>query len=152
MNKVSQVQIYLIIACVLLVACNKPEDKVQQSRGEVAVVDSLAERQAQALNVVAAYPMEEWGDDILVRIRDKAGAAVSDEVKKRAQERLGAKELKEKRLSLLVELYSADELLKLSEIYRTVEGKSIMRKSSQYDDRLRELAEPLVMEVLSNVR
>ena len=150
MNKTVFIFISFIFASIFLFACCKSEEK--RSQAQIAVVDSATERQSQALKVVAQYPMSEWSEDILAKISSVAGQAVSDQVKNLVQERLGAKELMEKRISLLTEIYSASELNKLAELYSSSESKAILRKSSVYDDRLRELTSPIIMEVLSNAR
>lgn len=152
MNKISLTLIYTIVFCAFSVACSKQEEPLQSKSKQQAssIVDSPMERQTQAIKVVSAYSMEEWGSDLLARIRSSVGEEVSSEVKRRVQDRLGAKELMEKRISLLTETYTALELNRLSEIYSTSEGKAIMRKTPIYYDRLRELTEPLVMTILSN--
>ena len=54
------------------------------------------------------------------------------------------------RLSLLTEVYNANELAMLSELYSKDEGKSLLNKVSIHDDRLRELIMPALSKVLSS--
>ena len=150
MTKITQSITPILVLSFFLISCTKPE--IPKASEKIKIVDSATERHTQAIKVISQYTMEEWGSDLLTQIRSATGEAVSDEVKKRVREHLGAKDLLEKRVSLLTEIYSAPELAKLAELYANSESKAVLRKNSLYEIRLRELSSPWVMEVLSNAR
>lgn len=151
MTKNISLLIIFIISLCLVTACKKTEKQAEEPKASV-LEDSALEREVQATELIAKYPMSEWGNDFMDRVRAATGDSVSEDVKKLVQERFSSEEIKDLRLNVLTDLYTASELAKLNEICSSAEGKAVIRKYSRYDDRLKELAAPLIVEVLSNAR
>ncbi len=136
-----------------LLGCSDPNSsQLDTTKLALPMEDSPEARHAQALRVIAAYPMEEWERDILRRIRSITGSEASEEVEALVQRRLNAKDLLEKRLSLMTASYTASDLAQLAELYATPQGKRLLGAFIGHDERLREQLAPLIAEALSGDR
>jgi hypothetical protein len=143
--------VLILISSAIIIACDKNEITTCNNDQKLKnLTDSTLERHKQALKVINNYPLDEWGRNILNRIEAVVGSEVAQELREQTKNSLKDKDILEMRLSLLTEVYNANELAMLSELYSKDEGKSLLNKVSIHDDRLRELIMPALSKVLSS--
>jgi hypothetical protein len=133
--------------------CNSKKDATTASGITAAksplVPDSPEGRFQQATRYIQAYPVQEWGDDILSRVTSQTGSEVSAEVRKKIYSRVTEKVLVARRIELLIQTYTAPELQVLADLASTPEGKTVIRKLPLIDDKTRERIAPVIAAVLS---
>lgn len=146
--KIHNLVAILILSVFTLVSCNKTNNKTQ----ETIIVDSPSERAKQALKIIEHYSMDEWENDIIIRVSNITGSDVSEEVRSEVRRTLSDQELLNKRVSLMTEIYTAEELANLANLYSTIQGRSLLKKIIVHEQRLRDIVSPVVIEVMSNFK
>lgn len=127
---------YLLVPLFLLGAtsCTCPGSGSETERA--VVEDNSENRYVEAAELVKLYPVTEWGNDILQRIKEKTGADVAEQFKQRILEKSGEKQLLETRLKIITEILSAPEIAALHSLLETPAGKSAFKKLYLIDEQL----------------
>jgi hypothetical protein len=146
----------LVVWCVMFsLGCSgAPQEQVStQSPGDsrALLVDSADSRRLEAEKCVAAYPAAEFAADLTEQAAEIVGREVAEDARSKLSQRLSAKDFEDTRIQLLTRNFSARELAVLADIYRTSEGKSLMRKITQYNNDWRSYLTPAILESLSNI-
>ena len=151
-SKYVPARIIVLIVSLLLFACSQeqPETQPQSNKAEPALLaDTSENRQEMALQVIRAYPSAQWGNDILARIQFQVGKEVTTQFKKTIEQRMSEKEILNIRLKLLTESFSAAQLKKLAELYQDPQTMAVLQRMPQFEEKIRNSVQPILMEVLS---
>lgn len=151
-------EVLSLLACALLLllpGCSgAPQEQASTAGKELsrsALVDSADNRRVEAEKCVAAYPAAEFGADLTELAAEIVGREVAEDARSRLRAQLSAEDFRETRIQILTRNFNARELAALAEIYRSSEGKSLMRKMPHFDNDWRSYLTPPILESLSNV-
>ncbi len=115
------------------------------------IVDSPENRLREAERCVEAYPAPEFGAELTEQAADIVGRSIAEDVRTKMKQRLSAEDFQKLRIELLTRTFTAKELALLAEVYRTGDGRSLLRKLNLYNEDWKKLFAPVLLEELSNM-
>lgn len=127
-----------------IISCSCPGSE----KSETLVSDSGENRYQQAAALAKAYPVSEWGEDIMHRISEETGPEVAQRFKERVLVKAGEMEMLETRLKILTDVFTAPEIEALNSLLATPAGKAAYRKLYLVDERLKKVIAPDLNAVL----
>ena len=148
--KVRDLALLLFLAH-LLVACSSDDTKPlpPATTAQAPLLDTVQSRQQMALKVLEAYPISEWGSDILARMQLHVGPEVTAAFQEKVRDQVSEEQIQQLRIKLLTNTFTASELSSLAELYRDRGTRALLRKLPNLEDQLRDEITPLVVESLS---
>jgi hypothetical protein len=135
-----------LVVFAVLIACSGCRQEAKESQP----ADSSGAPADYAEEIVKAYPMNEFSQDLAADLNKIVGREVVEEARWKFKQRLTADDVRSMRVRSLKDTFTAGELEALAKLVQTKEGKEAFRKLPAYWRKVSDLVMPTVYEVLTN--